>query len=237
MNFGTYIHEIFELGVNAVRLADLMPIAAGLKEKYKIDASYAKQTETCLRNFIRLNTDFLSKGAETLGTEIEYKIDLVDGITATGVIDRVLRSNKGNILVVDYKTSKREKSKTQLFQDPQLRGYALAACKLYDIPVANAKDRIICAHYYPTSNNFVPINYPQSELLKHQKKIIDISWNIRKATLDSLTPNKNEYCDYCQYKHICPLFQDGETIKCNLLLEEKRKEDAKILAESKSPGL
>lgn len=231
MTFGSYIHEIFELGVNAKHESELVRISEEIKGKYNIPDSKKAATLKCIKNFLVFNSGIQAKGTETLGCEITYSIDLGNGINATGVIDRVLRSKTGSIMVIDYKTSKREKSKVQLYQDNQLKGYALAACELYNIPVSEAAKKIVCAHYYPMSNNFVPVNYPASELIKHNKKILETAWNIRKATMESLTPAQNEFCDYCQYKHICPLYQDGNTIKCNLILEEQKKE-AKRLEES-----
>lgn len=234
LTFGSFIHEVFEVGVlaNTTSTADLIRIAEGLKSKYKIPHEKDAATKTCIRNFVTFNSGMEAKDVSTLGCEIEYKIDLGDGIFATGVIDRVLRSETGSLLVIDYKTSKREKSKVQLYMDPQLKGYALAACELYGIPVREAGSKIICAHYYPVTNNFVHVSFPGTELAKHSKKVKEQAWRIRKSTLESLTPAKNEYCNFCQYKSICPLYEDSETIQCNLLLE-KQKLEAKQLAESK----
>lgn len=229
LSFGTYIHEIFELGVNATHLTELERIAEDLKSKHKIPHIQNERIKVCLRNFLRFNEDLNFKKTQTLGTEIEYKLDLGSDIHATGIIDRVIKSTSGNILVIDYKTSKREKTKVQLYMDGQLKGYALAACDLYKIPLSEASSRIICAHYYPLTNNFVPVTYKGGDLLRHRKKIVDTSWNIRKATLEQLTPRRNEFCDWCNYKSMCPIYADGASIQCRINEEKQKLIDAKAI--------
>jgi RecB family exonuclease len=77
---------------------------------------------------------------QTVNVPLDEKHD----INFIGVIDRVIKGKDGGYLVVDYKTSKREKKKKTLMDDNQLKGYAWAIHMLYDVPY----DKIYCAHYY-----------------------------------------------------------------------------------------
>jgi len=36
--------------------------------------------------------------------------------------------------------------------------------------------------------------------------MVDKMWKIRKLKKDQLCPQKNEYCNWCQFKNQCPLF-------------------------------
>jgi ATP-dependent exoDNAse (exonuclease V) beta subunit len=95
---------------------------------------------------------------DTVATELVFEVDVKDDITLNGVIDRVIKGTDGGYLVIDYKTSKREKNKTELYQDSQLKGYVYAISQLYKVPVQD----IVAAHYYPLTNNFVLCNLQQA---------------------------------------------------------------------------
>ena len=71
------------------------------------------------------------------------KSHVKDDITLNGVIDRVIKGKDGGYLVIDYKTSKREKSKVELYQDSQLKGYVYAISKLYDVPISKHRGRTL----------------------------------------------------------------------------------------------
>jgi len=223
LSFGTYIHEIFQLGVNAKSEHELELIAEQIKAKHKISDSQKDRTKLCIRNFLNFN-NMISK-SETIGTEIEFRLEEEKSkIIFTGIIDRVLRSSTGTYMVIDYKTSKREKTKATLFHDPQLQGYCYAVAKEYKIPLEEVSKKIICAHYYPLTNNFVHISYTKPILLQHLGKIVETSWSIRKAKLDDLTPRRNEFCNNCEFRCLCPLYTDTVQINNRILLEESRKE-------------
>jgi RecB family exonuclease len=116
LNFGQYIHKIFEEGTKAGHIKDLEKLAEHHRPTYKISANYNKRIEHCLNNFLRFN----SKLTETLATEFEYEISISEDIKVNGVIDRIVKGSKGGYLVIDYKTSKKEKTRFDLFSDSQL---------------------------------------------------------------------------------------------------------------------
>lgn len=222
LSFGTYIHEIFQLGVNAKHIKELEHIAESIKHKHKLAGDHKNRINTCLKNFLEFNTK-ISK-AETIGTELSFKIkEEKSNIIFTGVIDRVIKSSSSNFLIIDYKTSKREKTKSTLFQDPQLQGYCYAISKLYDIPLEEVSKRIICAHYYPLTNHFVDVSFTKPMLLQHVGRVVESGWKIRKAKLEDLTPKRNEFCDYCEFKCMCPIYTDKSSIDNRILLEETKK--------------
>jgi CRISPR/Cas system-associated exonuclease Cas4 (RecB family) len=228
LNFGSYIHKIFELGVAKTSEKELRAIGKQIREQYVIeDTAYEKKTNKCLRNFLR----FKSTLPKIIGTERLVEAELAPGIVFNGVIDLVVEGKNGGILVIDYKTSKREKNKATLYQDGQMRGYCWAISELMNIPI----EKITCAHYYPLTNNFVPVKFKKGDILKWQKQAISKVWDVRKRKADQFPPTKNQFCNWCAYKHICPLHTNHIERERSILLEEKRLEEDKKLKEDTSP--
>ena len=124
----------------------------------------------------------------------------------------------GGYLVIDYKTSKREKTKRELYNDPQLMIYTAAISKMYKCDIRN----ITVAHYYPLTGNLVTIKYLPSHVAAFLRRLDEKKWRIRKKKADEFKPRVNQFCDWCGYKGLCPKF--GGTPK---MLEEaiqKKKE-------------
>jgi len=204
LNFGSYIHKIFEDGVASTTRKELQTIADGLQENYSISGEEGR-TSKCIDNFLRFNASL----SETVSTEQRFEVELKKDITLNGIIDRVIKGKEGGYLVVDYKTSKREKSKVDLFQDDQLKGYVYAVHKLYDVPI----EKVVAAHYYPLTDNFVSVKYSPNQINAHLKRIVDEVWTIRKCKKTDLNPSRNEFCNWCEYKTLCPVFEDSVIIE------------------------
>ena len=201
LHFGSYIHKILEEGVKTTNKEDLLKIAEEAKGTYKVTKKYNGKDLICIDNFLKFNANL----AETVSTEQVFQVEIKEGMTLNGVIDRVIKGKDGGYLVIDYKTSKREKTKVDLYQDTQLKGYVYAVSKLYNIPVSE----IIAAHYYPLTNNFVSVQYSQAQISRHIHKIVDEMWKIRKLKKTDMCASKNEFCNWCQYKPVCPEFNSG----------------------------
>jgi CRISPR/Cas system-associated exonuclease Cas4 (RecB family) len=132
----------------------------------------------------------------------------------------VIKGSEGGLLVIDYKTSKREKSKIELFEDTQMKGYVYAVHKKFGVPLAD----ITAAHYYPVTDNFVSVKYSQPQINSYKGKIMEEVWRIRKAKKLELCPSKNDFCNWCAYKELCPEFNDSRLVESKL---QKIKNDKK----------
>ena len=212
LHFGSYIHKIFEDGANSTELRQLTQISEELKGNYKFSSAYNAKIEPCLKNFLRLNASFPEVGT----SELHFDLEIAEGITLNGYIDRIIKGKDGGYLVIDYKTGKREKSKVELYQDPQLKGYVYAVHKLYDIPLS----KITAAHYYPITDHLINVQYTSNQIHAHIKSVVDDVWKIRKAKKLDLFPMRNKFCNWCSYKSLCPEF----TTTC---LVEQRLTEAK----------
>ena len=200
LHFGSYIHQIFEDGVEASDLSGLQHLAEQNRDNYKFNKSYEPKIELCLKNFLRFNATLPEVGV----SEQHFDLEVAEGITINGYIDRIIKGKEGGYLVIDYKTSKREKSKVELYQDPQLKGYVYAVHKLYDIPL----NKITAAHYYPLTNTFVNVQYTANQIWAHIRAVVDDVWKIRKAKKVDLVPMRNQFCNWCSYKSLCPEFTE-----------------------------
>lgn len=222
LHFGSYIHKILEDGVEATSKDELVQIAEEVKGSYKVSEKYQGKDLVCISNFLKFNATL----SGTLATELVFEVPVKDDISLNGIIDRVIKGSDGGYLIIDYKTSKREKSRFDLFQDSQLKGYVYAIHKMYDVPV----NKIVAAHYYPLTNNFVHVTYTSVQIAAHAKKIVDEVWRIRKEKKEDLRPSRNQFCDWCAYKTICPEFNSADAITKRI---EQLKEIKKAQKESR----
>ena len=204
LNFGSYIHKVLEEGVEAKCMKDLQSLAEQHKKRYKIPFSYKEKTNRCLSNFLNFN----GKLGETVATELMYEVSLdkKQNIKQNGIIDRVIKGSNGGYLIIDYKTSKREKNKFELFKDRQLQAYCFAISEKFNIPI----DKIVCAHYYPVTGHFVDVKYSKGAIAQWKREEIDKLWCIRKAKSKDMVASENQYCNWCEYHDMCPLFVPTE---------------------------
>lgn len=208
MEFGSFIHKVLEEGYQATDISQLFELADKHKASYSFSPDYNPKIEKCLSNFLKFN----AKLSNTLFTELAFEVEIMDGVIFNGVIDRGVGGTKGGILIIDYKTGKREKSKSELFQDNQLKGYAYAVSKLYKKPYSE----IIVAHYYPVTNTFVDAHYNTSQINSWLRATERTLWSIRKTKKEECMPCRNQFCNNCAYKDLCPEFNNPIDIKKRL---------------------
>jgi CRISPR/Cas system-associated exonuclease Cas4 (RecB family) len=216
LQFGSYIHKILERGVAEFTLSGLEKIAEEERSNYKFDAAdYSdKKIKKCLQNFLEFNSKL---EGENVGLELN-EVMLVGDIEYNGIIDRVIKGKDNTYLVIDYKTSKSEKSKLDLYSDHQLLAYAIIISKKYGVPIS----KIICGHFYPLTGNFVSLTYTKPQETKFNNEVKSVVWAIRKKTLEDLLPIRNKFCNYCQFKALCPLFI-GKENSDRLIKEHKER--------------
>jgi len=218
LQFGSYVHKILELGVNATTLLELQDLAKSLRKNYKFSSAKEKDMDKILKNFLSLN----EKLEETVSTEFPFEIDMPDDVKANGIIDRVVKGKTGKYLVIDYKTSRRPATKESLFKDPQMLMYAYAIAKMYNAPLED----VTVAHYYPHLDKIISICYGKTQISLFLRELKERVWEIRKKKKEELNPSLNQFCDWCQYKELCPEF--GGTSK---MLEEAK--DAEKIKKTK----
>lgn len=191
----------------ATTLAELTNIAESAKKDYSFSETYTPKIEVCLKNFLRFNATL----SDTVATEMVYEVvyDAEKEIKLNGIIDRIIKGKDGGYLVIDYKTSKRELKEIDLYQDRQMMGYAYAVHKKMGVSF----DNIVVAHYYPLTNNFVTCKYSPNQIKQYLKEKVDQVWKIRKMKKVDFCPMENQFCNWCGYKKLCPIFNEGRLVE------------------------
>ena len=222
MHFGSYIHKIFELGVEAKSEEELWDIAKEQRDKYEFGPEKEKLTGKCITNFFKFN----AKLSETVSAELVFTEQMTDDFTINGIIDRVIKGTTGKYLVIDYKTSKRASTQRDLYRDPQMLMYAAAIHKRYNIPIGD----ITVSHYYPHLDKLVSICYPASQVNSYIKgELKNKIWDIRKRKTTDFPPVTNRFCDWCGYKDICPSFNSKPGVLAKAIDEAKEERQSKKL--------
>ena len=219
LQFGQFIHKIFEDGVDTQTEEGLFEIAASIRSQYTFGQEKEKLTERCLKHFFNFNKNL----SENVSTEMVFSIDTGMDFEVNGVIDRIVKGSTGKYLVIDYKTSKRPTPKRELYTDIQLRMYTYAVHKMYNIPVED----ITVGHYYPHLDKLVTLKYSSSQIrmfLNEQKKKI---WDIRKRKLENFPCQINQFCNWCGFKDICPAQGASPARLQEILTERKNKKKPK----------
>ena len=218
LHYGSFVHEILEVGIEEDTLEGLRTLAEELRPKYQFDDKKLKNLESILKNFLSLN----AKLPETVDIERKFKIEFKEGMHVNGYIDRIVKNDKGQYLVIDYKTSKRAKTRLELYKDNQMRMYAYAATQMYGVSI---KD-VVVAHYYPHYDKLISVKYSSADIAFFLNSVKENMWAVRKKKAESFQCMRNQFCDWCGYKDICPLFSNAierrQKLKAHELLKESQ---------------
>jgi len=128
LQFGSYIHKIFEDGVEASTIEELQEHATLLRDSYQF-AGRGEDIQKCIRNFHSFN----SKLTENVSTEMRFAVEVIPDLEVNGIIDRVVKGSNGGYLVIDYKTNKEGKNQARALQRPS--AYDLYCRYLKDVQV------------------------------------------------------------------------------------------------------
>ena len=211
--FGSLIHEVIQ---HALRRDPIIP---GFNELIKFyeskwsEAAFADSLE--VKQYFELGRSMIKSFHENYkpglrkvaACEKRFQIPLGKHVLS-GVIDRVDKLPYGAYELIDYKTGKTLPSQEEVDVDKQLGFYNLAATSLWP-EISEIK---LTLHYLKF-NSFVSTNRMPSEMEEIKKEIIKTADTIEKDK--DYKPKKNQYCPWCEYRHLCPLQKD------NLSKEEK----------------
>ncbi len=223
LQYGSYVHKIFEVGFEAKTIEELEKIAEDLRGNYTFPDKKMKEIPKVLKNFLSFNSQL----HENISTEFPFEIEMDDDYKINGIIDRVIKGKTGEFLVIDYKTSRRPSTSSDLFNDAQLIMYAYAISRMYKVPL----DKVTVAHYYPHLDKLISIKFGAPQVKKFIKRLKQKIWEIRKKKKVEFPPSQNQFCNWCQVRDLCPEF--GGTPK---MLEEAKASEAKRRKPKDSKG-
>jgi len=129
----------------------------------------------------------------TLALEKHFTIELGDGSTYKGVIDRVARMDDGTVLLIDYKTGKRVPDPDE---DLQLQSYALFGLAEYDDSWVD-----ICYVDLRKQRRLTTTVFA-SDKKRIDDALTDIILDIETDSCFEAKPSR--LCRWCSYKNSCP---------------------------------
>ena len=128
----------------------------------------------------------------------------IEDLNLRGILDRMDRNNKGELVIVDYKSGKAPLAK---YKEPRffaLKLYALLIQKeMGEMP---SELKLI----YLKNSTIHTLKVTQDSLDQVKIEVLEIWNNIKKAFETNEFPaTKNTLCDWCYYKPICPVFNEN----------------------------
>jgi putative RecB family exonuclease len=134
-----------------------------------------------------------------VAVEAWFELPVGDDVTVVGAIDRVDVDATGDLHVVDYKTNRRARSRSDVAGSLQLSIYALATAHLYGrLPRTVALDFVV-------PGVVVRVEREQLDLDGVPRIVAETAAAIR-AGRDEPSPGR--LCDWCDHRALCPAW-DG----------------------------
>lgn len=168
-------------------------------ESEALEQEYKAKGQAILSQFY---SDNLPSFAVPLAIEKRFYLDF-DGVTLSGVIDRVDRAENGDIEIIDYKTNAKLPPKAKLNTDLQLPIYHMAAKKLYGV----APKKLTL--YFLVPNEKVSTTKTKTDIAKAQSTIHAVAKNIGE---EKFAPFRNPLCPWCDFIERCPLHVNDPVI-------------------------
>jgi putative RecB family exonuclease len=205
LGFGETLHEALRrFHAQPVPVAPRLEQLLGyLDEAWDPTAYRNEQEERAYRNhaqevLISYHRDNAASFRVPVALEQRFQID-VDGVTLSGVIDRMDRHPDGSYEIVDYKTSRRLPPRRYIESDLQLSIYYLAAWEVWGI----LPERLTLYFLLPAQP--MTVTRGADDLAATRARIAEVAAGIRAGEFQ---PKENRLCDWCDYQANCPLFAD-----------------------------
>jgi len=130
---------------------------------------------------------------------LEFRFQIqVEGVTLSGIIDRMDRLPGGGYEIVDYKTNRRLPPQSRIDQDLQLSIYHLAAREVWGIE----PERLTL--YYLLPGQRMSTTRTPADVDELRGRIAVVAERIEAGMFEA---RQNPLCDWCDYQALCPLFR------------------------------
>jgi putative RecB family exonuclease len=130
---------------------------------------------------------------------LEHRFTIeVEGVSLSGVIDRMDRIPGGGYEIIDYKTNRRLPPQERIDRDLQLSIYHLAAEQVWGI----RPERLTLYYLLPGQRMSTSRTPRDADDLR--RRIATVSERVAAGLFE---PRPNPLCDWCDYQRLCPLFR------------------------------
>ena len=130
---------------------------------------------------------------------LEFRFQVqIEGVTLSGIIDRMDRLPGGGYEIVDYKTNRRLPPQSRIDQDLQLSIYHLAAREVWGIE----PERLTL--YYLLPGQRMSTTRTPADVDELHRRIGVVAERIGSGMFEA---RQNPLCDWCDYQALCPLFR------------------------------
>jgi putative RecB family exonuclease len=206
-HMGTAVHEALRWGY-AQKLANRRPDptefvecferqwrSSGLSRAIVVkqgltDEDYRTEGRRMVEAFAR--EVFTGDRSATLGLESRFELDLDEGVRLTGIIDRISRSPRGMLRIIDYKTGAKVPNP---LSDPQLTYYAAWVFEQYEDATAELS-------YVDLRNGReLTAEFHRGAIVPHIEKLVAEIDRIRRT--EEFEANPSLLCKWCGYSPIC----------------------------------
>jgi putative RecB family exonuclease len=173
-------------------------------------------------NYLRLGREMLSRFftetftsdlSQTVSLEQRLSTRLSDTILFTGFADRVGRTDKGRLFVIDYKTSRTKGDESEFSEGLQAPLYA--ACVLDH----HADDEALAGYHYLRhgTTRWQPVDRARARVLK--QRFLQLVEEVEAA--DEYPARPGVLCSWCGFNAICPSAQVPDALSGGLRRAEE----------------
>lgn len=203
LSFGSSLHETlaYLYGVKTPHPPALEQIQEKLKEEW-ISEGYSSEAEEkqyfehakqVLTNFYHTN---VSSFKLPVALERKFGVQL-DGITVTGIIDRLDMISEGKYEVIDYKTNRKLPPKSKIDSDLQLSIYHWATKQIWGFAPKSV------SLYFLLPNHKMSSTRSQKQIQETLDTIKQVADKVEKKLFE---PTQSALCPWCDFQQFCPYF-------------------------------
>lgn len=224
LSFGSSVHAVLEWlhDRKTPELPPLDDVLTQLRDRWdpsgyaEVDASVQRREYEHARQVLGAYHERLTREGlrNAVATEAWFELPIGDDVVVVGSIDRIDADVDGGLHVVDYKTSRRTRTRAQVAASLQLGIYALATRHLYgELPRTVALDFLL-------PGVVVRVDVAEIDLDAVPAAVAAAAADIR-AGVDDVRPSR--LCDWCDYRDLCPAWDgDGEEVLGRAAIEAGR---------------
>jgi RecB family exonuclease len=204
LSFGDSLHRaLHRFHARPVPVAPSLPELLEMLEDVWVSEGYADpaEEETYREHARQVLAQYHRENAHAyrIPAALEFRFEIeVEGVTLSGVIDRMDRIPGGGYEIIDYKTNRRLPPRERIDRDLQLSIYHLAAREVWGIE----PERLTL--YYLLPNQRMSTARTREDLDELRRRIAIVAERIQAGRFE---PRQNPLCDWCEFQARCPLYR------------------------------